>query len=157
MPASFQLCPGELELRQCLDLLLPAPLAAPHSAAQKHPASPDCQAAASTPKHGTLLTGRRCSWEWKNGWPYAPARHSTWRRGCRALARLWLFHHPGILYFHWGPSLCRLPSLQGKNPVCLCVGVNFASSLKANIQTYATKAFPVRHLKKQTTTTFFYV
>lgn len=28
MPAAFQLCPGELELRQCLDLLLPAPPAA---------------------------------------------------------------------------------------------------------------------------------
>lgn len=64
-------------------------------------------------------TGHRCSSEWKNGWPYAPARHSTWRRGCRALARLSLSRRPGILCFHWGPSLCCLPGLQGKNPVCV--------------------------------------
>lgn len=68
-------------------------------------------------------------------------RHSTWRRGCRAPARLWLFHRPGILYSHWGPSLCCLPSLQGKNPVCAW-RVNLVSSLKANIQIHATKAFP---------------
>lgn len=51
LPDSFQLRPGEQELLQCPDLLLPAPPAAPCSAAQKHPVSPDCWAAACTLKH----------------------------------------------------------------------------------------------------------
>lgn len=92
------------------------------TAALKHPTNPDCRlqhSLAALLQNRWLLTGHRCSSEWKNGWPYAPARHSTWRRGCRALARLSLSRRPGILCFHWGPSLCCLPSLQGKNPVCV--------------------------------------
>lgn len=109
------------------------------TAALKHPTNPDCRlqhSLAALLQNRWLLTGHRCSSEWKNGWPYAPARHSTWRRGCRALARLSLSHRPGILCFHWGPSLCCLPSLQGKNPVCVWGGVNLASSLKANVFKY---------------------